>query len=167
MKKRTWSVLSFAFCTMAAALLLAAAGLKMTATDASAGSALPGIRTLGSISDQYTPVKFDHPKHVMIASNCATCHHQHQDLKKLNCMGCHAIAPSVFKNSVKNNFTACSACHGAPDANNPTIPGLKVAYHKQCFQCHRGMGDVGLDPKGCTEICHSKKASKVSMKTNP
>jgi len=166
MKKRAWSVLRFAFCTMVAAFLLTAAGLKMTASDARAGSG-PGMRTLGSISDQYTPVKFDHPKHVMIAGSCAMCHHQHQDIKKLNCMGCHSIAPSVFKNSVKTNFMACSACHGAPDANNAAVPSLKVAYHKTCFQCHRGMGDIGADPKGCTEICHSKKASQLSMMTKP
>ncbi len=167
MKKRAWSALSFTICTMVAAFLLTAAGLKMTAADASSASGLPGIRTLGSISDQYTPVTFDHPKHVMIAGSCAACHHQHQDIKKLNCMGCHAIAPSALKNSVKSNFMACSACHGAPDASNAAVPGLKVAYHKQCFQCHRGMGDIGKDPKGCTEICHSKKASTLSMKTKP
>jgi len=166
MKKRAWSVLRFAFCTMVAAFLLTVAGLKMTGSDARAGSA-PGMRTLGSISDQYTPVKFDHPKHVMIAGSCATCHHQHQDIKKLNCMGCHAIAPSTFKNSVKSNFMACSACHSDPDPSNPSVPGLKVAYHRTCFQCHRGMGDIGADPKGCTEICHSRKASKLSMDTKP
>jgi len=167
MKKRTWSVLILAFCVVVAAFLLMSAGLKMTIANASSESGLPGVRTLGSISDQYAPVKFDHPKHVMIAGNCATCHHQHQDSKKLDCMNCHAIAPSVFKNSVKNNFVACSACHGAPDPSNPSVPGLKVAYHKQCFSCHRGMGNIGADPKGCAEMCHAKKAAKVGMKANP
>jgi len=166
MKKRAWSVLIFAFCVIVAAFLLTAAGLKTPAADA-ASSSLPGIRILGSISDQYTPVKFDHPKHVMIAGSCAMCHHQHKDIKKLDCMGCHSIAPSAFKNSVKSNFTACSACHGAPDPSNAAVPGLKVAYHKQCFQCHRGMGDIGAGPKGCTEICHAKKESKVGMNTKP
>jgi hypothetical protein len=167
MKKRTWSVLIFAFCVVVVAFLLTGAGLKMTIADASSESGLPGMRTLGSISDQYTPVKFDHPKHVMIAGSCAACHHQHQDSKKLNCKDCHAIAPAVFKNSVKSNFLACSACHGAPDPSNPSVPGLKVAYHKQCFSCHRGMGSIGADPKGCTEICHAKKAPKLGMKAKP
>ncbi len=163
MKKRALSVLSFACCIVVAAFLFTGAGLKMTAD----ASNLPGMRTLGSISDQYTPVKFDHPKHVMIAGNCAACHHQHQDSKKLNCMDCHAISPETFKSSVKNSFLACSACHGAPDAGNPSVPGLKVAYHKQCFSCHRGMGNIGADPKGCTEICHAKRAAKLGMKTKP
>jgi hypothetical protein len=164
MKKKAWSALSFALYTIVAAILLTGAGLKMTNADASSEAGLPGMRTLGSISDQYTPVKFDHPKHVMIAGSCAACHHQHQDSKKLNCTDCHAIAPSVFKSSVKNNFMACSACHGTYDPSTPSVPGLKVAYHKQCFQCHRGMGNIGSDPKGCTEICHAKKAAKLSMK---
>jgi hypothetical protein len=35
-------------------------------------------------------------------------------------------------------------------------PGLKIALHRTCFQCHKGMGDIGTDPKGCTQICHAK-----------
>lgn len=166
MKNRNvWSALISGCFMVALALILAGTGLKADIADASAG--LPGIRTLGSIADQYTPVKFDHSKHVMIAGSCAACHHQHQDSKKLNCTDCHAIAPSVFKNSVTNSFLACSACHGAYDPANPSVPGLKVAYHKQCFQCHRGMGNIGMDPKGCTEICHAKKTAKLGMKKKP
>jgi hypothetical protein len=167
MKKRIWSVVLFATCVMAAAFLLMSAGLKMTVANASSESALPGMRTLGSISDQFSPVKFDHPKHVMIAGSCASCHHQHLDSKKLNCMDCHAITPTAFKNSVKHNFLACSSCHGAPNPDSPTVPGLKVAYHKTCFKCHRGMGDIGMSPKGCTEICHARKSDKIGMKAQP
>jgi hypothetical protein len=157
----------FAFCVMVAAFLLMSAGLKMTIANASSESGLPGTRTLGSISDQYVPVKFDHAQHVQIAGNCETCHHQHPDIKKLDCLGCHAIAPAVFKNSVKNNFSACSACHGAPNASNPSVPDLKVAYHMKCFSCHRGMGDIGLNPKGCTEICHAKKTANIGVNSKP
>lgn len=164
--ERAGSVLIFGCCA-AAALFLAGAGLWMSAADASPQAGLPGVRTLGSISDQYAPVRFDHPKHVMIAGSCASCHHQHMDSKKLNCTDCHALAPSAFKNSVKSNFLACSACHGAFDPANPSVPGLKVAYHQSCFQCHRGMGGIGADPKGCAELCHAKKAAKLGMKTKP
>ena len=167
MKKRIWCILIFAFCVMVASFLLMSAGMKMTIANASSESGLPGMRTLGSISDQYAPVNFDHPKHVVIAGNCFSCHHQHPDSKKLNCTDCHAIAPAVFKNSVKHNFLACSSCHSAPDPSNPSVPGLKVAYHKQCFSCHRGMGDIGEDPRGCTEICHAKKAEKPGMTAKP
>jgi predicted CXXCH cytochrome family protein len=60
---------------------------------------------------------------------------------------------------------ACKSCHSSYDPANPNMPGLKTAYHSQCFQCHRGMGNVGIDPKGCTVMCHAKKEQKVSIKT--
>ncbi len=165
MKKSTCIVLGLCLCLLGAAHLFAEEGSKVQiASAAPSAGHLPGVRVLGSISDKYKPVTFDHPKHVMIADSCATCHHQHADTKKLDCKDCHALDPSVFKKSVKNNFIACSNCHGAYDRENPSLPGLKVAYHRQCFQCHRGMGNVGLDPKGCTELCHAKKPEKLSAK---
>ncbi len=160
-KERPWSVLIFGCCIAAAVLFLAVDGMK---TPADASSNLPGVRTLGSLSEQYSAVTFDHPKHVMMAGSCAACHHQHQDSKKLNCKDCHEISPATFKNSAKNSFMSCSNCHGSFDPANPSVPGLKVAYHKTCFQCHRGMGDIGTSPKGCTEICHAKKVVKLGMK---
>jgi len=165
-KQGVWSVLVLGCCIAAAVLFLGVDGMK-TPADASSGSNLPGVRTLGSISKMYTAVKFDHPKHVMIAGSCAACHHQHQDGKKLNCKECHDIGPATFKNSVKSNFLACSTCHGEYDPSNPSVPGLKVAYHKSCFQCHRGMGNIGASPKGCAELCHAKKAVKLGMKSKP
>ncbi len=156
MKARACVFLGLCLCFLFAARLGAEEG---------AASRLPGVRTLGNISDQYTPVRFDHPKHVTIAGACSACHHQHADLKSLNCKDCHAITPRAFKNSVKSYFTACANCHGAYDRTNPSMPGLKAAYHRQCLQCHRGMGSVGLDPKGCAEMCHAKKQVKVGMKT--
>jgi hypothetical protein len=46
------------------------------------------------------------------------------------------------------------------------MPGLKVAYHQKCFQCHWGMADVGVSPQSCTVMCHDKRDQKVSAKTN-
>jgi hypothetical protein len=56
---------------------------------------------------------------------------------------------------------ACKSCHTTADRDNARMPGLKTAYHKQCFTCHRGMGAIGTDPKGCAELCHAKSADKV------
>jgi hypothetical protein len=112
----------------------------------------------------YTPVKFDHPKHVSIAGNCSACHHEHGMADGLPCKQCHALTPQAFKNSVSHSFMACKNCHGAFDRDNAAMPGLKTAYHKQCFTCHRGMGNIGTDPKGCAEICHAKRADNVGMK---
>ena len=126
----------------------------------------PGVVTLDTISDKYEVVRFDHEKHSSIAGDCGTCHHEHGKSGTLPCKDCHSVTPAVFKNSVVNSFTACKNCHAVADRDNPGTPGLKVAYHKTCFQCHRGMGNVGVDPKGCTEICHAKKAQRISMQVN-
>jgi cytochrome c553 len=126
-------------------------------------SGAPGVRVLDSIKDTYSSVRFDHPKHEAIAGSCATCHHEHNIAKGLPCKQCHSLTPAAFKNSVNNTFMACANCHGAYDPDNPRIPGLKTAYHRVCFSCHRGMAGIGTDPRGCTELCHSKKSDKIGM----
>ena len=124
----------------------------------------PGVVTLDSISDKYEAVSFDHEKHTSLAGNCGACHHEHGNSGSLPCKDCHAVTPDTFKKSVTNSFVACKNCHVDADRENPAIPGLKVAYHKTCFQCHRGMGNVGVDPKGCAEICHAKKEQRAGVK---
>ncbi|MEJ2684188.1 MAG: cytochrome c3 family protein [Candidatus Sulfobium sp.] len=124
-----------------------------------AGSAVkaPTTATLDSLSEKYEPVLFDHAKHAGLAGNCGTCHHRHANFGALPCKECHALDPSVFRDSAVGNFMACRNCHGPYDPSNPAMPGLKTAYHQQCFQCHRGMGDVGISPSGCTKMCHGRK----------
>lgn len=148
MRKILGSTVVLGLCLLAAAYVSAAA-------DA------PGVRILDSLKDVYTPVKFDHPKHVSLAGNCSACHHEHGIADGLPCKQCHAITPQTFKNTVSRNFMACKSCHTTADRDNAGMPGLKTAYHKQCFTCHRGMGNIGLDPKGCAELCHAKKADSV------
>ncbi len=145
----------------AAAALLAAARLAApgsTATASDAGAAAPGVLVLDAIPGEHGPVRFDHPMHAALAGACADCHHQHPDSRKLDCGDCHAIAPAEFRRSVKTSFLACSACHAELDPRNPSMPSLKVAYHRQCFGCHRGMGSLGSGPRGCTEACHVRRA---------
>ncbi len=119
--------------------------------------------TLGTISDKYEPVRFNHSRHIDLAGKCDTCHHEHGDNSSLPCKNCHSLNNNTFKNTVVNGFMACQNCHGAINPDNPSIPSLKVAYHRTCFQCHRGMGEVGIDPKGCTKICHAQKIKKIGM----
>ncbi len=125
----------------------------------------PTTTTLDSLSDKYDPVFFDHAKHTSLAGNCGTCHHQHGNFGTLPCKECHSLDASMFRNSVVNNFMACKNCHGSYDPSNPRMPGLKTAYHQQCFQCHRGMGDVGISPTGCTNLCHGKKGPNTQKKS--
>jgi hypothetical protein len=120
---------------------------------------------LDSLMNIYKPVLFDHEKHTAIAGDCGICHHQHGKNASLPCHECHSIKASTFKGSVTGSFIACKNCHGALDPAAPQMPGLKVAYHRQCFQCHWGMSDVGSTPKGCTVMCHDKRDQKVSAKT--
>ncbi len=162
MKKRACIVLGLSLGILFAAYLYA--GEESSPTSSSPAARLPGICVLSSISDMYEPVTFDHTKHVTIAGNCDACHH-HGNGAASTCQQCHNLSPSVFKNSVVQNFLPCSGCHSAPDPGNPTMPGLKVAYHQTCFKCHLGMSDVGLDPKGCTELCHARKVKQVGMQT--
>jgi hypothetical protein len=72
----------------------------------------------------------------------------------------------MFKTTTTSSFMACKNCHGALDPATPQMPGLKVAYHRQCFQCHLGMADVGVSPKSCTVMCHDKRDQKASAKAN-
>ena len=124
------------------------------------------IIKLDSIVNIYKPVQFNHEKHIAIAGDCGKCHHQHGNDASLPCHECHNIKAQLFKSSLTGSFMACKNCHGDLDPSTPRMPGLKVAYHRQCFQCHWGMNEVGLSPKGCTIMCHDKRDQKVSAKAH-
>jgi hypothetical protein len=147
--KRTVSI------AIAAVLCCAFAALTGIASDG------PGIRILNSIQKTYGPVTFDHRKHVSIAGSCGTCHHEHSMGEGLPCKQCHSVTPAVFKESVSHSFLSCKSCHGDFDRDNASMPGLRTAYHVQCFTCHRGMAGIGTDPKGCSELCHEKRTSSA------
>ncbi len=153
MKKRACIVLLLFLVVLFVAYLSLGEQPGMAAS--SSATRLPGVRVLSSLVDQYGPVTFDHAKHVSLAGKCDVCHH-HANGAAATCAQCHNLSPAVFRKSVVSSFLPCSSCHSAPDPGNPSMPGLKVAYHQKCFACHRGMGDVGLAPKGCTELCHAK-----------
>ncbi|MGD0281765.1 MAG: cytochrome c3 family protein [Dissulfurispiraceae bacterium] len=152
MKNTSVVIFAMLSCLLVASLLYAASPTS------------PGVIMLDSVKDKYDAVRFDHGKHTSLAGNCGTCHHEHGDNSSLPCKECHALTPDQFKQSVTRSFTACKGCHISFDRSNPKMPGLKVAYHKKCFQCHRGMGDVGIDPKGCTVMCHAKREQKISKR---
>lgn len=141
----------------------------VTAGEGMSGAAAPHRPVkMDSLSNIYKPVQFNHEQHVAIAGDCGKCHHQHGNNASLPCHECHSIKEQTFKSSVTASFMACKNCHGAYDPATPSMPGLKVAYHRQCFQCHWGMNDVGVNPKGCTIMCHDKRDQnqKTSAKAN-
>ena len=153
MKKRGTVLLALALFLFSAGSLLAG-DMKKT----------PDIVTLDTLVDKYEAVLFTHERHVTYAGNCATCHHEHENFGAFPCKDCHSVSPSLFKKEVTRNFMSCKNCHSVPDPATPGTPSLKVAYHNQCFQCHKGMGKVGVDPKGCAELCHAKREQAASMK---
>ena len=129
--------------------------ILLTAFLYAAVNAAPGTIKLDSLMDKYQAVQFDHSKHTSLAGDCGACHHEHSGSRS-TCKDCHSVSKAVFQNSVSKSFTACKNCHDAVSPDNPGMPGLKAAYHRVCFECHRGLGNVGTDPAGCTEMCHSK-----------
>lgn len=131
-----------------------------SASDTTTGKDLPKDVLLGSLSNIYEPVPFNHSGHVSTAGGCADCHHQHGTVDVASCSDCHRLDPAAFKkNVIAGKVKACRECHMATD--QPGKVGLKTAYHKACFKCHKA--DVGSGVKnltGCTEMCHALKPKK-------
>ncbi|HMK60391.1 MAG TPA: cytochrome c3 family protein [Dissulfurispiraceae bacterium] len=117
----------------------------------------PETIVLDQIQQKYGAVNFNHSMHSGLAESCGKCHHQHNDKLRAECKECHTMDSGAYRSSVKQGFLPCSGCHTEYSPETPGMPGLKVALHKTCFQCHVGMGQLGSSPKGCTEICHGRK----------
>lgn len=164
MNKKT--ALAFVICLLAVLAATLRAGAESTAGQpaGSAGSKMPGKLLLGSIAEQYRPVEFDHAKHVGMAGSCAECHHQHDGGRELSCSGCHRIDAATFRKNVNlARIRPCGECHPASfRPENPGRPTLKAAYHRACIRCHRDVGSVGKDPKGCLESCHENNARAMA-----
>jgi len=159
---KTKAVLTIALCWMVAltATLYAGAEAPAARPAGSPKGKMPGTILLGSLAKKYGPVKFDHPKHVGTAGSCNECHHQHGGAQAPSCGGCHTIDASSFKKNVQfGRIRPCGECHQATyDAGKIDRPTLAAAYHRACIKCHREVGSVGTDPKGCTEMCHESSA---------
>ena len=127
------------------------------AGETTTGGNLPKILLLGSISNVYEPVRFDHAEHISMADGCEDCHHQHRSMQVQSCSKCHRIDPSFFKKNVNaGTLKPCGKCHAV--INRPGDRGrleLKAAYHQACFKCHKE--EVAGTPKGCTGMCHVPK----------
>jgi len=117
----------------------------------------PGVVVLDNVEGSLGPVTFDHGTHTFMAESCAVCHHNHGS-DNSRCSGCHDIGVEEFRRTAKESFLGCSNCHGSIDPDNPAMPSLKVALHTKCLACHRGMGNIGRSPSGCTEQCHVSQA---------
>lgn len=120
------------------------------------GATVPDTIIMDDIQKEFGPVTFEHSMHVEIAENCGACHHIHNERVNSTCGDCHALDSAAFKGSATEGFPPCSSCHMDYSPEEPEVPGLKVALHKTCFGCHVGMGDLGVSPAGCAEMCHAR-----------
>jgi len=118
-----------------------------------ADPAQPDTVDIGSISQKYGPVAFNHASHMDYLKDAAK-----GDLAKAFhsssgtlCAGCHHHTPAG------QTPPKCATCHGK--ANNPEEsgrPGLMAAYHLQCMQCHKAMNVEPVAATDCTG-CHAPK----------
>jgi hypothetical protein len=96
------------------------------------GRGLSDTVALGTLSKIYVPVEFTHDKHMVIESNCSTCHHYTKEGDTPPCAGCHGTAAQGPKKKI--------------------ALGLKDAYHGLCTGCHKKISG----PVECAG-CHIKK----------
>ncbi|MGD8439425.1 MAG: cytochrome c3 family protein, partial [Holophagae bacterium] len=110
---------------------------------------LPDEVTIDLLSDAYQGSKLPHMKIIrrldggIRASSLASRFHGSLDVM---CSGCHHHSP------VGQRPPRCVSCHGNDNAPTVDRPSLKVAYHRQCVECHQRLGLK----TGCTD-CHPAK----------
>lgn len=148
-------ILKIQFLTVFVALAVLGLAILPALMGSVEGKQMPGTIVIKYLKNKYNPVTFNHEMHTAIAGNCGTCHHQHDDKARATCKECHSLSPAAFKSSLKQSFGACSSCHSDYSPEMPELPGLKTAFHKKCFQCHVGIGDLGLSPGACAKTCHT------------
>lgn len=99
----------------------------------------PDVVFINEMSDKYSGVFFSHKLHAHmseITSGCSVCHHYNTTGPILNCKECHEN--SRFR-------------------EDPSVPDLKAAYHRQCLSCHKQWSK----DNGCNNQCHFRVGSDV------
>ena len=102
---------------------------------------------ISTIKDRLKPVSFTHKSHFENVGDCKSCHH-------------YSPADSA------GLYPSCSSCHWKPGDEKTRakgLPSLKDAYHIQCLECHK---DVGEEYLNCT-ICHSDGPSAMLLDKIP
>ena len=114
----------------------------------------PEIVEIASLVDRYEASKLPHAKIVarldaaVRESDLAVGFHRNMETL---CVGCHHHSPAATRPP------PCRACH-AQAAATRDMPGLKVAYHRQCMGCHAAMGIKAMT---CTD-CHAEREGENS-----
>lgn len=127
--------------------------------EAAEGISTPDTIVLKYIQNKYGPVVFNHSMHASLAGNCSKCHHQHDEKARAECKRCHVLNIEALRTS-NLGFLPCSGCHSGFSPDTPGMPDLKTALHKACFECHKGIGELGFSPMGCARTCHARNEAK-------
>jgi hypothetical protein len=127
---------------------------RTATTDTYRDEDIPETITIKDLSDQYEPVYFPHRKIVRRLEteikNDKLAQYFHSQ-KGTICQACHHNSPATKKPP------RCYSCHGKPFNEKELLrPGMKGAYHQQCFGCHKQMGIMKPDSLKCEE-CHRKR----------
>jgi len=119
---------------------------------------IPEIVNIDVLSAKYEPARFPHRQVIDAlrkgaAANKMAAHFHGTD--DVLCQGCHHNNPVGIKPPL------CGSCHSSKPhgANDPGMPNLMVAYHRQCIGCHEKMELENL--LGCTD-CHAAKTAPES-----
>jgi len=117
--------------------------------------ALPEKIIIDVISKEYQGVSFPHRDIVQTMMNNiegnALADNFHQG-KNVVCQSCHHNSPETL-----DPLPRCVSCHASADnKQDGRIPGMKAAYHQQCFDCHEALDMKEPDSTNCT-ACHEEK----------
>jgi len=110
----------------------------------------PETVTLDQLADVYQASTMPHAKIVTkldeIVRGNPLAERFHADTATL-CSGCHHHSP------IGTRPPPCRACHSEMADANRDLPGMKVAYHRQCLGCHI---EMNIQKQGCSD-CHAPK----------
>ncbi|HZV82220.1 MAG TPA: cytochrome c3 family protein [Geobacteraceae bacterium] len=122
------------------------------------GESLPDRISIETLQNLYSPVSFEHARHIERERDCAVCHHHTNGAPAANerCISCHRGGHEVKSMS-------CTSCHEKEPFSTGVVnqkfknsrqfhqdkPGLMASYHLGCIGCHKKKGG----PESCTG-CH-------------
>ncbi len=122
------------------------------------GENLPDRISIETLQNLYSPVPFEHARHIERERDCAVCHHHTNGAPAANerCLGCHRGGHEV-------KTMSCTGCHEKAPFSAGVVnqkfknsrqfhqdkPGLMASYHLGCIGCHKKKGG----PQSCTG-CH-------------
>ncbi|MBU3916852.1 cytochrome c family protein, partial [bacterium] len=116
---------------------------------------VPEEVVISLISEEYKAVHFPHRIIIETLMNkiednvLAARFHQGKDVV---CESCHHNSPGITNPPPK-----CISCHASSEnEQDGGVPGIKAAYHRQCFECHEKMEIKKPVSTDCT-ACHKEK----------